>query len=264
MSTRRARGISDTWAETFSFYRALKTPTERERQFRFRNGHLRFYVRPVDFCALEEVMLNEEYSFVAPLITAAPAASVVVDAGANIGLFSLTILAARRETNVYSLEPSTGTFAVLQRNVKVSGLPNWRAFNLALWGQDGEVVFRNTADASTSSRIENSATGDGTESVPACKLPTFIHRHSLTKIFLLKLDIEGAEEAVLVNGESALDQVENLIVEIHPAVADEEKIFAILRKHFPRLLRVPGRRSSKPLILASRASHRFPFENSGR
>ena len=153
--------------------------------------------------------------------------------------------------HVHSLEPGAATFAVLQANARANPAFAWRAHRLAVWRVAGPVAF-GAMDASTSSRIDELAPGGRVEMVDAVTLGGFAAQHAPGPIFLVKLDVEGAEEAVLASSEAVLDRVEHLLLEIHPPRADEARVMAILSAHFPHIVRLPGRRSAKPLVLASR------------
>jgi FkbM family methyltransferase len=223
----------------------------RERPFAFRwRGHP-FTARPADDTAIREVLLDGEYAEVLRLLAGAPARPVVIDGGANIGLFSLAVLDARPDAAVHSLEPAAATFGVLEQNARANPAFDWRPHRLALWREPGTVAFGAMA-ASTAGRIHELLPGGVVEMVPAAGLADFAARHAPGPIFLLKLDIEGAEEAVLVAGEAVLSRVEHAVVEIHPPRSDEARVLGVLEAHFPRLTRLAGRRSSKPLVLASR------------
>ena len=228
----------------------------RRVPFRFAwRGH-RFLARPADEAAIREVLLEEEYAAAARLVAAAPDRPVVIDAGANIGLFAMVMLAARPDARVHSLEPGAATFALLQANARANPAFAWRAHRLAVWRAAGPVAF-GAMDASTSSRIDELAPGGRVEMVEAVTLDGFAAQHAPGPIFLVKLDVEGAEEAVLASSEAVLDRVQHLLLEIHPPRADEARVMAILSAHFPHVARLPGRRSAKPLVLASRV----PIEN---
>lgn len=241
------------------YYIALRIPFLRQKQFRFRLNGWMFWARPADANAVEEIFMEHEYAFAARIMTITQTSTLptVVDGGANIGLFSLAMLAARPNAVVHSLEPVAHTFQVLNRNTNTNPGLNWHVYPLALWKASGPLKFGATT-ASTSSRIYDLAPEGEVEVVQAITLSEFVAQHVPGQIMLLKLDIEGAEEAVLAEGESVLGRVDNLVVEIHPPRANEARVMGILHAHFPYVYRVPGRRSGKPLILASRTHTEFP------
>jgi len=89
-------------------------------------------------------------------------------------------------------------------------------------------------------------------------LETLCQRHVGADVDLMKVDIEGAEEAAICGHERALARVANLVVELHPDLCRHDRVVASLRGSYEFLYRVPGRRSSKPLLLASRSRRPFP------
>src|ERR1700719_1769803 len=62
-----------------------------------------------------------------------------VDAGANIGYF--TVLSSRSAKEVYAFEPAPSVFERLSRNVALNGLGNVRALKLALSKERGKTRF---------------------------------------------------------------------------------------------------------------------------
>ncbi|MBP7691328.1 MAG: FkbM family methyltransferase [Anaerolineales bacterium] len=248
---RRLQPVSASWVETLLFLAAQHWPAARGWPFRFRRAGRPFWVRPADAAALEDVLLNHEYDFVVEVVRRPGPAPVIIDAGANIGLFSRMILDARPDAHVHSLEPGAPAYRVLQRNWAARRPAAWQLHPLALWQTAGPIQFSNRA-ASTSSRVAALGSQEGLATVPAVTLPGFWEQHVRGPVTLLKLDIEGAEEVVLSQGEGVLAQIEHLVVEIHPPAADTERMEALLRRHFVHLERLGGRASSKPLIWARR------------
>jgi FkbM family methyltransferase len=153
-----------------------------------------------------------------------------------------------------SLEPNTRTFRVLDRNVRANPDLRWKAFPLALWKTAGPLGFGAT-DYSTASRVYELAPSGRRETVDAIALSAFVDAHRLKKITLLKIDIEGAEEAML-------DRVEYLALEIHSGRVDETVVMRAVRAHLPHVHRFTRHDTNKPLILASRSAdagrHVFP------
>ncbi|MCS7121544.1 MAG: FkbM family methyltransferase [Archaeoglobaceae archaeon] len=57
--------------------------------------------------------------------------SVVVDAGAHVGLF--TIYASRKAKKVIAIEPNPKNYSLLELNIKRNNLKNVKAIKKALW-----------------------------------------------------------------------------------------------------------------------------------
>jgi FkbM family methyltransferase len=219
----------------------------------FRYGNLEFVARLKDWNAVQEVLIEKEYGFVAGLHFGNRPS--VIDLGANIGMFSLSIFSMWPSARVYALEPSLATFQILDCNRAANPALDWHIYRMAAWQSDGEVSFENRP-YSTSSRINDS--GIEIERVPAVRLETLLNQHVREKVDLLKIDIEGAEGVVLERSAAVLPEFEHVVVEIHPAAEPTINIPAILQDAFPYLYRVPGRRSNKPLLLATRAAQQLP------
>jgi FkbM family methyltransferase len=259
MSGRRIRaalGIVDLSAnpvEGLAFLLSCKIPALRQRFVGdFRLSGLRFSARPADANALTEVLVAREYACVDQVLGQLEAPTIV-DIGANIGMFSLFCLSRRRQADVLAVEPAPATFRLLRRNAGRNPSLKWRTLRYALWSRDGEVGFEGR-EHSTSSRVSPS----GGEVTAAITLETLCSRHVGSDVDLMKVDIEGAEEAVICGHERVLQRVANLVVELHPSLCRHDRVVASLRGAYQFLYRIPGRRSSKPLLLASRSRRPLP------
>jgi FkbM family methyltransferase len=209
----------------------------------------RLQARSCDWDALNEVLIEDEYGELRSHLEVTPS-PVVLDLGANIGTFALFSFSVSPHAAVHSFEPSADTFAVLEGNRARNPQCDWHVQRAAGWGEDGTVSFSASA-ASTAGRVD----AGGSESVPAMSLATILARCG-GRIDVAKIDIEGAEEPLICGGAFALQRIETLVVELHPDRCDAARVAATLRESYGRLFRIPGRRSSKPLLLATRSSVR--------
>jgi FkbM family methyltransferase len=141
--------------------------------------------------------------------------SVVVDVGANIGLFALRhALAGAR---VFAVEPHPGAFGRLRRNIGANGLDG-RVTALP-WALGGASGWARLVGAPVTPRTR--VVPDPAGTVPLRTLDSLVADLGLERIDLLKLDVEGAEVAVLRGGRRALPRVRRLVLEVHaPALLD--------------------------------------------
>ena len=65
---------------------------------------------------------------------------------------------------------------------------------------------------------------------------------------LMKIDIEGAEEAFICTEPDLLRTVNALVIELHPNLCNASRVEQELRKIFPTIETISGRTSSKPLL----------------
>jgi FkbM family methyltransferase len=230
----------------------------RRWEFPFQWNKMRFFARPIDMFGVRDVLLQNVYGVIVPVLKATKGTPIIIDGGANIGTFSMVALNARPDATVYAVEPGRETFAILARNISLNRLPNWHGIYAALWNENAVLRFAN-ARASTSSHI---ATMDESETlnvdeVPAISLARFCHEHSIENISILKLDIEGAEQAVMESASEVLAHVEHLIVELHLKLVDEKQTRNIIQRHFKYVHDVT-QPSQKPMIFASKVFDRIP------
>lgn len=141
---------------------------------------------------------------------------VVVDIGANIGVF--TIYAATRTQNtVYAIEPFPSNFACLEHNIRANRSSNAIPLRFAVSDKSGTALLLD-AGASQHHRL-NSFVPDLTKKcieVPSITLRDFMDRHQIKQIDFLKLDCEGAEEAILLSTPKAyLQRVRKIAMEFH-------------------------------------------------
>jgi Methyltransferase FkbM domain len=109
-------------------------------------------------------------------------------------------------------------------------------------------------DHSTASRVYELAPSGRVETVDAITLSAFVDAHGRKNITVLKIDIEGAEEAVLAHDDAVLDRVEYLVLEIHSDRVDETAVMRAVRAHLPHVHRFTRHVADRLLILANRTT----------
>lgn len=231
------------------FVSAIKYILKYPGSYRFRWRKISFFFRQSDRVAVDEILKNGEYSFVGEFISDAPH-PLVIDAGANVGLFSIQVFSIRPDCKIVAVEPGPETFEVLKRTQAANPQFSWDCRRLALWSESGEIAFI-ACGASTGHRI---TTTRGSEAIMVSTV-TLEQLAELTgcgsTITLLRMDIEGAEVEVLKASIAFFTRVECLIVELHDP-AFEDFCLDLLRLQFTYCYRVSGRNSQKPLIVCCR------------
>jgi FkbM family methyltransferase len=144
----------------------------------------------------------------------------VVDAGANIGFYSL--LAARRvgpTGKVYAFEPEAANFALLRKNIGLNGYTNIRALPAALAESTGRVALYLSNEGSGSHSIyRDAAVGSRSVEVETVSFDEFWEAEERPAIGFIKMDIEGAEAAALEGMNNFLEATRRLtmITEFFP------------------------------------------------
>jgi FkbM family methyltransferase len=131
-----------------------------------------------------------------------------VDAGANLGVY--TAIAAKvvgEHGRVYAFEPSKREWGRALKTVRANKLTNVELIRTALADRDGTVSL-NVCDAacaaynSLGSVTHVSAVGhvSHVEQVPSQSLDSFVGNKGLDGVDVVKIDVEGSEELVLLGG----------------------------------------------------------------
>ena len=134
---------------------------------------------------------------------------VIIDIGANIGLF--TLIAADKtgsQGKVISFEPSPQTFMWLKENISANNLENVSPFKMALSDREGSIEFFVSSegyDAFNSVIKPSKGTNYNVENVVTTKLDSFVEKEGLLeKVALIKIDVEGFEIPLLNGGNKIL------------------------------------------------------------
>jgi len=252
LSTAARFPFADTVAQTLALLESRQVGSAQGHERRpiiSSFGGTSYLAREADQFAVGEVFHEGEYDFIRSLNI--PENPVIVDMGANIGLFSLYCFRQWPKAHVEAFEPCQDTFAVLAGNQGLNGSYDWHIHSLGGWSSDTTLRFVN-AESSTSGRLDPEL---GQEEVSVIGLRTLLATYASQGLDILKVDIEGAEEAFLCEDPELLSNIQHLIVEIHPYRCDASHLESVLQAQFPHVYAIQGRRSSKPLLLASRREY---------
>ncbi|HKO43357.1 MAG TPA: FkbM family methyltransferase [Pyrinomonadaceae bacterium] len=133
----------------------------------------------------------------------APADGVIYDIGANIGLYSI-VFAANRKRRVYAFEPYDRALSYLRQNLDLNNLHNVHTCPVLLSDKVGSCRF--TYDSLTLYTSHISAEGEPGVELPCTDLDSYVERMNMPLPDVVKLDIEGADEAVLAGMRKLLRQ----------------------------------------------------------
>lgn len=171
---------------------------------------------------------------------------IILDAGANIGMFTLLSATIWPSAEIYAFEPIPDIFNCLQANAHLLNSKNINVFNEGLSDRSEELVLTyypfNTvmSGAGVSDREilqsylkeqYTSAGENGFEEValvveealeniqikcPVSSVSHLIETHQLKKIDLLKVDVEDWEEKIVMGvAVHHWDKIQNIILEVH-------------------------------------------------
>lgn len=140
------------------------------------------------------------------LLGCAKPGGVAIDVGANIGYYALSLARRMPGGVVHAFEPVPAVFADLERNVRINGADNVRAWRMGLGDAAGDLVFQVDPDYCT--RTSMGGLGDPslpTITCPVVRLDDFVREQGIERVDLIKADVEGAELLVI---RGALDTIE--------------------------------------------------------
>jgi FkbM family methyltransferase len=155
----------------------------------------------------------------------------IVDAGANIGLFSLFAAVTAPAARVLALEPFPATYDRLSRNIRANSLhERVTCLPLALAGHNGTRVMDGRPTIGSQFRsLQPQENGTASVAVEAASLDSLLDGEALDRVDMLKLDIEGSEyEVVAGASDGALCRCAVIALEYHPG-GDKEAMFDRLR-----------------------------------
>lgn len=149
---------------------------------------------------------------------------VVLDIGANVGVFSAYLAALYPGVRILAFEPVPETFAVLRRNLDRNGIRSVEAHNLGVNG-DGRALElrcnpRNSGGATALGALDPTG-GEHLVTCPCITLDEIFRRNAIDRCRLLKIDCEGGEYEILQTT-TMLNRVEYLRGEFHISAALRE------------------------------------------
>lgn len=176
-------------------------------------------MRGLDTYIIDEIWIDHIY-------TPQPEYSIrdgwtIIDAGGHKGIFAAFAATRAKNVKVYTFEPSPRNFAVLCENLRMNGISNVRAFNVAVGSHDGDSVLDLYPDDGQNSMLRRSTMG--LEPLSSVRVQTWSLHHVIqsvaSTINLLKMDIEGMEyESLFSCSNEILKKVERIAVEYHERI----------------------------------------------
>jgi FkbM family methyltransferase len=140
-------------------------------------------------------------------LIAAGRTPLIIDAGANIGLASLWFATMFPEARIYAVEPDEGNLALLRRNV--ASCRNVVVLPGAVWDRPCEVGIANPDAGAGGFRV-----AEGGGDVRAYTIPEIV-KAAGDEPFIVKIDIEGGEDALFRSNTDWLSAAHLTILELH-------------------------------------------------
>ena len=206
---RRAR----VFEERLEFVRNEIRSADVTKTYTLRSTGLRACYRhhSADMGALADIFVTREYELPAPVAAflAGLERPLVLDLGGHVGYFALFALGALERAEVVSFEPDPANADVLERCIELNRLSGrWQLRRAFADAAAGTVSF--LAAASPGSHAVTDRTGRGVIDVEAVDVLPLIESFDF-----VKMDVEGAEWAILRDPRFAADAPPVLALEHH-------------------------------------------------
>ncbi len=173
-----------------------------------------------------ECCYGGERDFIAALAKKLRSGGVYYDVGTNVGCVLIPVAKILGERGLaIGFEPQPANYQQLIKNVSLNGLRNVTLFPLALGDRNRELpIFGTGATATTVPRAAAWHVNSPVEAIPARRGDDWREETGLPIPKAVKIDVEGAEFAVLTGLEKTLSSplCELLCLEIHPLLMPAE------------------------------------------
>ncbi len=175
----------------------------------------RFHVRSaMDVWVIKETYLDRQYERESVRIEDG---WTVLDIGAALGDFAISIARRNQSCLVYAFEPSPESFDLLQLNLELNRVRNIRAFPYAIGARGGTAYLRTSSkEAVQHSTTISEDVGQDAIVVKSVSLGEVFEHNGIIICDFLKADCEGAEFDILLNTDIAvLRRVKHICIEYH-------------------------------------------------
>jgi FkbM family methyltransferase len=160
-----------------------------------------------DLSAFYQIFLNREYN-----IAYNEKPQIIIDGGANIGLFAIVMKNRYPDAKIICIEPDPENFAQLVKNT--SAYKNIFCENFGIWNKDTRLNVYDKYKFGKWGIVVEENESEGT--ISAISVNGLIKKYSLNHVDILKLDIETSEKQVFAeNFEEWLPKIKVLLIELH-------------------------------------------------
>jgi FkbM family methyltransferase len=189
----------------------------------FKGSKIKIYLeRHCDFSSFYNVFVSNSYP---NIISKINKGDIVIDAGANIGVFSIMASILTGKTGrVIAIEPDPDHLKILKRNLELNNIHNVIIYRKCLYSKSGEIVKFHQNGLMSKIISQTDVKPNNYIEVETITLDEIISDLNIEPK-ILKMDIEGAEKFALLSCHNTFKAIEYFEMEIH----DLECYNALLR-----------------------------------
>jgi FkbM family methyltransferase len=152
----------------------------------------------------------------------------ILDCGANIGVSVLRYKDLYPDARLTAFEPDPALFKILRQNIEQNHLDNVELVQAAVWTENGDKPFASFEKVNTLSghlvEVGSRRSGSTVVQTPTVDLCGYLQK----EVDFLKMDIEGAEFAVVEHCACLLYNVAQILVEVHHYVERSGQLVQLL------------------------------------
>jgi FkbM family methyltransferase len=141
---------------------------------------------------------------------------VIVDCGGHIGLSAVWLASHFPQAVVYCIEPDITNFKLLQQNTEA--YTNVTPLHGGVWNRSCRLEISNPLSGSASFRLQEASepvSDEQSDLLRGYTILEILRREEANRLFLVKIDIEGAEAEVFQESTEWLELATMLIIELH-------------------------------------------------
>jgi FkbM family methyltransferase len=178
-----------------------------------------------DACTLlsdiDSILKKEVYKF-----NATSSNPIIIDCGSNIGISIIYFKNLYPTSIIYGYEADPRLFGLLEKNIESFAFSDVILNQEAVWIDDNGVTFRQEGGHS-GSVLKGEAESEMDVMVASIRLRDLLD--DFDRIDLLKMDIEGAENKVLVDCERKVAKCDHIFVEYHSSDDEPQQLHNLLK-----------------------------------
>ena len=169
-----------------------------------------------DMNVFHDIFIWDEYGFLKPVAER----TTVLDIGVNVGYSSTYFAGIYPKCEVVVVELMHSNYKQLSRNTAFLG-NRIRTVEAAVWSHNNGVSIADDTfrDGDAWSHHASEAS-DGKSLVPSITMLNLMHKHSMPRVNICKIDIEGAEYELFADGNRGwTNHCDVILLEIHADLA---------------------------------------------
>lgn len=201
---------------------------------RTRTGYLICITRRTEVRTYERMFVEDLLPLAAIWRSSERKSPVVFDVGACFGYFSLSVMDYYPDAKVHLFEANPKLISVIDHHRKINSCTNWTVNHGAVACTSGEVnLFLSSSPLAASLDPKKAAEfkAKGSILVPGINLDDYVNEKSIDYIDIMKLDVEGCEEQIIVSSPKTFSLVEVLYIRIFPGFSQRKRVSELLIQH---------------------------------